>query len=70
MTKFTDLDAAREECEFLVQQTGRVHLVKRGPKQRGGEQTYRVCREYINSDDGTILMRLSPQNEVIVRGHA
>lgn len=70
MTVFTDLDAAREECEFLVEMTGRVHLVKRGPKKRSGHQTYRVVREYINSDDGTILMRLSPPPKAVVRGAA
>jgi hypothetical protein len=55
MTVFTDLEAAFEELEFMVQQTGRVYLLKHHTLGK-----YKVVREYINSDDGTILARMSP----------
>lgn len=56
MTVFTDLDAAREECEWLVETTGRTHLIKHHKKG-----TYKVIREYVNSDNGTVLMRMAPK---------
>lgn len=54
MTVFDDPEAAFEEMEWLVQQTGKTHLIKHHTKGR-----YKVVREYGNSNDGTIVARMS-----------
>lgn len=58
MTIFTDLDAALEELEWLVENTGRTHLIKHHTRGR-----YKVIREYISSDDGKIIARLAPKRD-------
>lgn len=58
MTVFTDLEAAFEELEWMVRTTGRVHLLKHHKRGK-----YKVIREYINSDNGTILVRMSPKRD-------
>ena len=58
MTVFDDLEAAFEEMEWLVETTGKTHLIKHHTRGR-----YRVIREYISSDDGTIVARLARKRD-------
>lgn len=58
MTVFTDLEAAFEEMEWLVKETGRTHLIK---AHKGGK--YRVIREYTNSNNGTVLARMAKHRD-------
>lgn len=54
MTVFTDLEAALEELNWLVEQTGKTHLLKHHTRGK-----YKVVREYINSHDDKLIARLS-----------
>lgn len=56
MTIFTDLEAALEELTWLVEQTGKTHLLKHHTRGK-----YKVVREYINSHDDKLIARLSPK---------
>jgi len=53
LTVFDDLEAAFEEMEWLVETTGKAHLIKHHSRGR-----YKVIREYITSDDGKIVARM------------
>jgi hypothetical protein len=58
LTVFDDLEAAFEEMEWLVQRTGKTHLIKHHKRGK-----YKVVREYCTSDNGNILARMAKHKD-------